>query len=84
MDEIISSIEKRKYDRANQLHVVFVSPIPYMMIQLTRKEYYIPTLEYVDQTGMFIKTFHNDNRDKKELPNGKIIYTVAKEGWQLV
>jgi uncharacterized protein (DUF111 family) len=30
------------------------------------------------------KVFHNDNREKKELPNGKIIMTVAKKGWVLV
>jgi len=28
--------------------------------------------------------FHNDKREKKELPNGKIISVVAKEGWKLV
>lgn len=28
--------------------------------------------------------FHNDRREKKELPNGKIIMTVAETGWQLV
>ena len=30
------------------------------------------------------KIFHNDNRTKKELPNGKIIMTVAQEGWELL
>jgi len=31
-----------------------------------------------------IRVLHNDNRQKKELPNGKIIMTVAETSWQLV
>jgi len=31
-----------------------------------------------------VHIFHNDNREKKELPNGKIIHTVAQKGWVLV
>ena len=27
---------------------------------------------------------HNDRREKKELPNGKVIMAVAQTGWQLV
>jgi len=53
--------------------VVFVSPIPAMIKIL------------MDVNGSD-KTFvmHNDKREKKELPNGKVIMTVAKTGWQLV
>jgi hypothetical protein len=51
--------------------MIFASPIPAMMSLLNKFE-----KEYI--------VFHNDNRDKKELPNGKIIFTVAKEGWELV
>ena len=32
--------------------------------------------------GWFV--FHNDAREKLELPNGKIIMKVAEKGWQLV
>ena len=32
--------------------------------------------------GWFV--FHNDAREKVELPNGKIIMKVAEKGWQLV
>jgi hypothetical protein len=51
--------------------VVFASPIPALMklVALTGNEFYV---------------LHNDNREKKELPNGKIIMTVAKEGWMIV
>jgi len=52
--------------------VVFASPIPYFLRELSRLFSYRVLL------------FHNDKREKKELPDGRIIQTVAKEGWQLV
>jgi len=51
--------------------LLFVSPIPAMM-------------SFIAQNGDPFLVFHNDRRNKKELPNGKIIYTVAKEGWVIV
>lgn len=30
------------------------------------------------------KVFHNDHREKKELPNGRIISVVSATGWDLV
>ena len=52
--------------------LIFASPIPYMIK--------IAILILNNR----VKIFHNDNREKKELPNGKIIMTVAQTGWQLV
>jgi hypothetical protein len=52
--------------------VVFASPMPALIkfvSEDTLADWYV---------------FHNDKRDKKELPNGKIIFTVAQEGWELV
>lgn len=64
--------------------VVFVSPIPYMIKRLTQ----LSIVADIDGACTFMEygtfIFHNDKREKKELPNGKIIYTVAQEGWQLV
>jgi hypothetical protein len=51
--------------------VCFASPIPALM-------------KLVASTGNEFYVLHNDNREKKELPNGKIIMTVAKEGWMIV
>jgi hypothetical protein len=63
--------------------VVFASPLPVMIMfcaekaQRTRQfNCKLPIREVI--------VFHNDLRDKVELPNGKIIFTVAKTGWQLV
>ena len=50
---------------------VFVSPIPAMMILAARR-------------GFGVMCFHNDAREKVELPDGKIISVVAKKGWMLV
>lgn len=58
--------------------IVFVSPVPYMLLLMN---------EYRSVFGVLEKRvylFHNDKREKKELPNGKVIYTVASTGWELV
>ena len=52
--------------------VVFASPMPALIK-------YIATETLADWY-----VFHNDKREKKELPNGKIIFTVAQEGWEIV
>ena len=52
--------------------VVFISPIPAMM-KMCSSTINLPWF-----------TFHNDNREKKELPNGKIISVVADTGWKLI
>ena len=54
--------------------VVFASPIPAMIKILAGHE--------SDNFSVFV--FHNDKREKKELPNGKIISVTAQTGWQLV
>jgi hypothetical protein len=46
--------------------LVFASPIPAMIVLAKSKVF----------------VFHNDNRDKVEFPNGKIIYKVPQIGWQ--
>ena len=49
--------------------VVFVSPIPVLLGEL------------VSSNKVSVGVFHNDCRDKKELPNGKIIFTPSQTGW---
>ena len=58
--------------------VVFASPIPFLMKHLA----YCSGYGEDDHTQVLV--FHNDERQKKELPNGKIIQVVAETGWQLV
>ena len=83
MDHQIEKI-KSMVKEYGKLHVVFASPIPYMLMELVRNEIYIPSAEYCENTGLFVHVLHNDKREKKELPNGKYIAVVAKEGWQLL
>ena len=70
LEEIKKIIETYVPSRAH-VNVIFVSPIPAMikMLSRVRKTVYV---------------FHNDHREKVELPNGKIIQKVAKTGWVLV
>ena len=51
-------------------HVLFISPVPYLM-----------SLTCVTARG-HVWIMHNDKREKKELPGGKVISIVAKEGWE--
>jgi len=50
---------------------IFVSPVPVLLALLANK---LPT----------VGVFANDKREKKELPNGKIISVTAKTGWKLI
>lgn len=61
--------------------IVFASPIPVLMARLSSLMGEQKALQ-IQGTKIFI--LHNDQREKKELPGGKIIQVVAKEGWQLV
>ncbi len=54
-------------------YLVFVSPIPCML------GYICAQIE----SSQNVLVFGNDRRDKKELPNGKIIQTVSQTGWYL-
>ena len=60
------------YENSHVEEVVFVSPVPSLLMKLSRLN------------GKTVRVFHNDNRNKKTLPNGKVVYTVAQEGWELV
>ena len=55
----------------SQEEVIIASPIPALMKLLASE-------------GKEFHVLHNDIREKKEFPNGKISMTVAKEGWVIV
>lgn len=61
--------------------IVFASPIPVLMSRLSSLMGEQKALQ-IQGTKIFV--MHNDRREKKELPGGKVISVVAKEGWQLV
>jgi len=66
----LDTIKAKSEEWGDQL-VILVSPIPALMSIRAK-------------SGLPFQVFHNDKREKKELPNGKIIHAVAKEGWELV
>ena len=60
---------------------VFVSPVPVLLGVLAGK----CDLHWSHGHRPFeVWVMHNDLREKKELPGGKIIQTVAQTGWELV
>ena len=60
--------------------IVCLSPIPLLLSQLAWTEGY--SRGQGEAPGE-VRVFHNDRREKKELPGGKIIQVVAQEGWEL-
>ena len=68
MDRILENFESY----ADDTKFVFISPIPYLLKETAKR--------YGDRTLVF----HNDHREKKELPDGRIIQVVSATGWQLL
>lgn len=84
MDSVMSEMEGR---------VVFCSPVPYMLKKLSfsagmsqsaeNGKYDYPWGSYGEYKVTEVLVFCNDKREKKELPNGKVISVTAREGWYL-
>ena len=67
--------------------VVFVSPIPYMVKRLSYNEGYNAAYEPPfppHPHAPRVLIFHNDRREKKELPDGRVIQVIAQTGWRLI
>lgn len=69
------------------VNVVFASPVPVLlgMLSFTSGMGAEGLNNGVGAVGVNTTVFilHNDKREKKELPNGKVVFTVAQDGWQL-
>lgn len=68
-------------------HIVFASPVPLLLALCANYDGYASgAQEFGGQqsnvSGVWL--MHNDKREKKELPGGKLIQVVAQEGWELV
>ena len=62
--------------------VVFASPVPVLLARCVALAVEADSLGGGLRGSIWI--LHNDHREKKELPGGKVIMTVAQTGWQLV
>lgn len=85
----LEEMEKVYEELKSGYTIIFASPIPYLIMKLSHDEgYYIATSENplygVVYSSSEVMIFHNDKREKKELPNGRIVHVVAQTGWQLV
>ena len=58
--------------------VIFASPVPALMALLQTAP------DTIGTHRIPFRVFHNSRREKRELPNGKIIQTVSATGWELV
>lgn len=73
MKRVKEEIWEEYMNSAVEMNIIFISPVPYLLKTLS-------ALLGADN----ILVFHNDCREKKELPDGRIISVVAQTGWQLV
>lgn len=64
--------------------IIFASPIPYMIKRLASALVEVPDMSIMQDLKFNVKVFHNDKREKIELPNGKIINKVAQTGWEII
>ena len=74
MKKIKSKIWEEYMNSDEEMNIVFISPVPYLLKELAA----------VSQGAENVLVMHNDRREKKELPDGRIISVVAQTGWQLV
>jgi len=66
--------------------IVFASPVPALMKEVLKLSLYPKRLADIPfiLERYSVLVFHNDKREKKEMPDGRIIQTVAATGWKLV
>ena len=69
--------------------LVFASPVPYLLMRTAFASGAWITSESKNHCPDDVRVgnvyvFHNDKRDKKELPGGKIIQVVSETGWKLL
>ena len=84
-EEVDDDLIQNNYNSSKA--IVFASPVPYLLAHCASVSGRIDTarVEYgSEHPELYVYLFHNDKREKKELPNDKVISVVAKEGWQLV
>ena len=62
-------------------NVIFVSPIPGMILDLAGRA----SFESANHGSQTVRpwVFSNDTREKKKLPDGKVISVTAQTGWYL-
>lgn len=86
LEEMIEEVDDDLIQYNSEYAIVFASPVPYLLAHCASVSGRIDTArEYGSETPeLFVYLFHNDVREKKELPNGKVISVTAREGWQLV
>jgi len=69
-------------------NIIFVSPVPVLLSLIAFYRGYGEAGIDIGQPFMGcninLYLFHNDHREKRELPDGRIIQVVASTGWQLV
>jgi hypothetical protein len=76
-DKICENLEGKQ-------NIIFISPIPGMIKRLSAVSGYVCAQEKDwGKPTLTVSVFANDRREKKELPNGKVISITSQTGWYL-
>jgi hypothetical protein len=78
LDEMKEILKRLIVELEQGKKIVFVSPVPYLLATLSLWKGGHP------KSPGKIAIFHNDRREKKELPDGKVVFSIPQEGWELV
>ncbi len=72
-------------NKLNNVNIVILSPIPLLLGRLAHHQGELQTLAmYGGSSENHVYILHNDQREKKQLPNGVVRSVVAQEGWELI
>lgn len=65
-------LENKRWLKKHRVQeIIFVSPIPGLMAMLC-------------QRGKSFRVLHNSRREKVENPDGRLVMTLAKKGWEII
>jgi hypothetical protein len=70
--------------QSDSVDIIFASPVPYLLCSCTYLFGFSMGMEYCPSPASEVLIFHNDIREKKEIPGGRIINVVSQTGWVLV
>ena len=84
LSEQMKLIEKLSQltEKYSGLNVVFASPVPILIAFLSYESALRKHIKHTEPLNVFI--FHNGHREKRVLPDGRIITVIPKTGWKLV
>lgn len=65
-------------------NIIVLSPIPLLLARLSHHAGMLDAMYDGTCKRNHVYILHNDLREKKELPDGRVVSAIAKDGWKLI